>query len=86
MKTKITAADSVSALKKIGLSATAKYIAEQLATDSRAVATSLRGPVDDGRVSITYRFGGGIALYRFKRMKAKPSIAAIDAQIAKAKP
>lgn len=63
---KITADDAVRALKKHGLATTAKTIAKLLETDSRAVATALRLPVDDGRV--TRRFKKGIALYRFKRL------------------
>jgi hypothetical protein len=78
---KIKAEDAVLALKKISTSQSAKFVAERLGTDSRAVATALRGPVADGRVGITYRYGGGIALYRFKRLKAKP----IDDQIKKGK-
>ena len=63
---KITADDAVRALKKHGLTARAKIVAELLETDSRAVATALRLPVKDGRVSM--KFKKGIALYRFKRL------------------
>lgn len=63
---KITCADAVLELKKLRVTATAKVIAERLNTDSRAVATSLRKAVADGRVSITFR--KGIGRYRFKRM------------------
>jgi hypothetical protein len=63
---KISCADAVMALKKHGLTAHAKVIAEILGTDSRAVATALRNAVDDGRVSRRYK--RGLALYRFKRL------------------
>lgn len=66
---RITTEQAVLALKGIGLSTAAKGIAERMGTDSRAVATALRGAVKDGRVSITYR--KGIGCYRFKRLKPK---------------
>lgn len=65
-RTKITTAQAVQALKAIGLSSTAQLIASRMGTDSRAVATALRGAVRDGRVTITYR--KGIGWYRFKRL------------------
>ena len=67
---KITAEQCVVALKKRGLSTTAKDLAEFIGmTDSRAVATALRQPVKDGRVTINYKRGQGLgAHYRFKRM------------------
>ena len=63
---KITADDAVKALKKHGLTTTAKVVAQLLDTDPRAVATALRLPVNDGRVS--RRFKKGIAWYRFNRL------------------
>ena len=67
MSTKITCEDAVLALKKHGLSTTAKCLAQLLpGADSRAVATALRNATRDGRVTITYR--KGIAWYRFKRL------------------
>lgn len=70
---KITAEQCVLALKKHGLSTTAKELAECIGmTDSRAVATALRKPVRDGRVSINYKRGLGLgAHYRFVRLTAK---------------
>lgn len=65
----ITAEDVVRGLKSGKRSMPAKIIGEWLGTDSRAVATALRKPVKDGRVSCTYR--RGIAWYRFKRLKPK---------------
>lgn len=65
---KIICADSVRALKELNRSVPAKVIALKLGTDSRAVATSLRNAVRDGRVKITYR--KGIGNYRFIRMHA----------------
>ena len=66
---KVTAEQCVLALKNIGLSVPAKNVAKALNTDSRAVATALRKPTNDGRVSITYR--KGIGWYRFIRLSAK---------------
>ena len=67
MSTKITCEDAVLALKKHGLSTTAKCLAQFLpGADSRAVATALRNATRDGRVSI--RYSKGIATYRFKRL------------------
>jgi hypothetical protein len=63
---KITANDAVKALKEMKLSTTAKAVALRLGTDARAVATALRLPVKDGRVTISYR--KGIGHYRFKRL------------------
>lgn len=69
---KITAEQCVRALKQHGLSTSAKNIAVMLGnTDSRAVATALRKPTRDGRVSWTFK--KGIAFYRFVRLKAKES-------------
>lgn len=66
---KVTAEQCVVALKTMGLSTSAKNIAHQLDSTSRAVATALRAPCADGRVTITYR--KGIGYYRFKRLTAK---------------
>jgi len=68
---RITAEQAVLALKAIGLSSSAKVIAERMGTDSRAVATAMRGAVADGRVSIAY--GKSVARYRFKRLTPKPA-------------
>lgn len=70
----ITADMCVRALKDHKLSTTAKVVAELLGTSSRAVATALRAPCEDGRVS--RRFKKGIALYRFVRLKPKQGGAA----------
>ena len=81
MKTKITGEMCVQVLKEAldaskTLNAlprlTAKEIASVLSistqTDSRAVATALRKPVDDGRVKIRYDRGLGLgASYKFVR-------------------
>lgn len=75
---KITTDDAVRALKKLGVSSTAKTVASLLcagesgAVSSRSVATALRGAVDDGRVKSTWRKGGQVARYRFVRLTAKP--------------
>lgn len=73
----ISAYNAIMALKSIrGKSATAKWIADQINrqfdmdTDSRAVATALRQPVKDGRVTIRYH--QGIGHYRYVRMLARP--------------
>lgn len=66
---KITAADAVQALKQHKLSITAAALAYIMGADSRAVATALRGPTKDGRVS--QRFKKGLARYRFVRQTAK---------------
>ena len=70
---KITAEQCVMALKRRDLSTTARQLAEYMgATDSRAVATALRKPVEDGRVKIRHTRGLGFgAEYRFVRLKAK---------------
>lgn len=65
----ITATDCVLALKRRGVSCPARTIATDLGTDSRAVATALRGPVRDGLVTIWFR--KGIGFYRFARLKKK---------------
>lgn len=65
---RVTCDDAVKALKAINTSVGAKAIAAHLGTSSRAVATALRQATEDGRVSM--RFKGGLALYRFKRMRA----------------
>lgn len=64
----------VRALQKRRLSTTAKALVASLIDDgfdttSRAVATALRQPVADGRVSINY--GKAVARYRFVRLRAK---------------
>ncbi len=66
----------VRALQKRRLSTTAAALAEYLDsqgydTSSRAVATALRRPVEDGRVSRTWRRSKQQASYRFVRLKAK---------------
>lgn len=71
---KITAEQCVRALKEIKQSYPAKNIAVWVGSDSRAVATALREPVRDGRVTITYR--KGIGWYRFIRLTAKKGGAA----------
>ena len=63
---KITANDVVLALKAIKLSTSAKSLAFWMNTSSRAIATALRGPVDDGRIYCRYQ--KGIAYYRFVRL------------------
>lgn len=75
--TKITTTDVLQALKMIGRSSTAEFIATYMAHErgfgdvtSRAVATAMRMPVADGRATITYRKGRG--WYRFVRMAPKP--------------
>jgi hypothetical protein len=62
----IKAIDCVIALKKHKLSTSAKSLALLLSTDSRAVATALRQPVNDERISRTFK--KGIAFYRFVRL------------------
>ena len=66
MTEKITCEDAVMVLKKIKVLVPAKWIAEKLGTDSRAVATALRKATNDGRVYVRYR--KGIAEYRFTRL------------------
>jgi hypothetical protein len=69
---KITTDDAVRALKSIRTAQKASTIALLLGVTSRAVATALRPAVDDGRVTIRWpKRIGGIALYRFVRLKAK---------------
>ena len=63
----ITAQDAVLAGRGMGRACTAKEIAEYIGgTDSRAVATALRTPTCDGRVTINYR--RAVATFRFKRL------------------
>lgn len=75
MAEKITGEMVVRALKEIGRTESAKAIAQKLGTtDTRAIATALRAPVADGRVTINYRHRKamrGVALYRFVRLTAK---------------
>jgi hypothetical protein len=66
MNAKITCEDAVLELKKVKVLMPAKWIAEKLGTDSRAVATALRKATADGRVYVRYR--KGIAEYRFTRL------------------
>lgn len=66
---KVTAEQCVRALKEIGLSTPAARLAERMGTTSRAVATALRQPCHDGRVS--WNFRKGVAWYRFVRLSAK---------------
>jgi hypothetical protein len=70
----ITAEQCIRALQRRRLSMSAASIADMLGSGSRAVATALRAPTRDGRVSITYR--KGIGWYRFKRLTAKPAVSA----------
>lgn len=71
MSNKITCMDVVLLLKKVNTVATAKWLAEQLATSSRAVATALRTAVADGRVHRS--FAKGLAWYRFTSMTPRHS-------------
>ena len=71
---RITAADCVLALKLNKRSINAAALADIMGTDSRAVATALRKPTSDGRVSIHYK--KGIGWYRFVRMSPKKGGAA----------
>ena len=66
---KITAEQCVRALKDIRLSTPAKTLADRLGSTSRAVATSLRQPCNDGRVSFTFK--KGVMWYRFVRLSVK---------------
>lgn len=65
----ITALDCVLALKKRKLSTSASALAALIGTDSRAVATALRGPIRDGLVTISFK--RGIGFYRFVRLNKK---------------
>jgi hypothetical protein len=68
MTKKITGDDCVQCLKTLSKGGTAAEIAFLLNTDSRAVATALRKPVNDGRVKINYSRGLGMgATYKFVR-------------------
>jgi hypothetical protein len=62
----VTAEDCVRTLKKLGLSSTAADVARCMGVTSRHVATALRQPAKDGRV--TRRFIKGRAWYRFVRL------------------
>ena len=66
----ITADDCVRKLKWLKTAAVASDIAFWLGSTSRAVATALRGPVKDGRVSARMA-RAGVMYYRFVRLKAK---------------
>lgn len=68
MTKKITGDDCVQCLKTMPNGGRAADIAFTLGTDSRAVATALRKPVNDGRVKISYDRGLGFgATYKFVR-------------------
>jgi hypothetical protein len=76
----ITGDECVLMLKRLGHSTTAKGLARCLSstwlvTDSRAVATALRQPVKDGRVTRRYKRPAPgeqvCAFYRFVRLKPK---------------
>jgi hypothetical protein len=68
MTKKITGDDCVRVLKTMTNGGTAADIAFLLKTDSRAVATALRKPVNDDRVKINYNRGSGMgATYTFVR-------------------
>ena len=66
MTKKITGDDCVQCLKTLSKGGTAAEIAFLLNTDSRAVATALRKPVNDGRVKWG-KFVKGVATYSFVR-------------------
>jgi hypothetical protein len=70
---KINGQMCVEALKVIGCYTTAADLAKFIGwTDSRAVATALRKPVDEGRVKIRYKRGLGLgAHYKFVRLSVK---------------
>lgn len=70
MKTMITGDDCVAALAKMGKPSTAKEIAAELGTDSRAVATAMRIPLKDGRVEWG-NWVKGVAVYTRPRRKEK---------------
>jgi len=67
----IHANDVLLVLKALKKSAKAKDIAEVLGTDSRAVATALRKPTNDGRIACTFKRKQNLCTYRFIREKAK---------------
>lgn len=77
MASRITADHCVRVLKGAGNQQDAAYVVAGIfntfgiRTTTRAVATCLRGPVNDGRVSIKYRKANQPALYRFVRLKPK---------------
>lgn len=62
--------DLIEALKAHRHSDIAKNIAERMGTDSRAVATGMRGLVKNGCVS--WSFKKGLAYYRLVRVKPLP--------------
>lgn len=66
MDKKVTCEEIVLALKKHGLSITAKGKAAHVGTSSRAVGSALRKAEKDGRVARTFK--KGLAWYRFKRL------------------
>lgn len=68
---KITCEDAVMVLKKARTFQSAQYIAAELNASPRAVATCLRRATRDGRVTMRFRRGVGIALYRFERLTPK---------------
>jgi hypothetical protein len=70
MKTVITGDDCVVALKKLGGGVTAKAIAAELGTTSRAVATAMRTPLNDGRVGWG-KWVKGVAVYTLPKRKEK---------------
>jgi hypothetical protein len=71
----ICADDVVLAVKALARSVPATEIAHWLRSDTRSVATALRAPVKDGRVTITYRRGAKgeqrRGFYRFVRWTVK---------------
>lgn len=77
MRRIISDKDVVQAARAIGKSCTAKDIAAWIGgTDSRAVATAARKPVDDGRITRRYAKSANVAQYRFKRLTPHPEKAA----------
>lgn len=74
MAKRITVEQAVRALRSLGAAATAKAIAASMSDEagevtSRAVATALRQPVSDGRVTINFK--RRVPTYRFIRLIAK---------------
>lgn len=65
----ISSDDVVYACRMLRTSQKATTIARFLGTTTRAVATAARVPIADGRLKTSYK--GGLARYRFVRMKAK---------------
>jgi hypothetical protein len=71
---KITCEEAVLALKKHKLSISAKDLLYLLpGSSSRAVATALRKPTEDGRVKLIWKRKLGVAYYRFVRLSPKLS-------------